>query len=677
MTVSISLFQISQIKTVYRRKEGELKAMAQKQISRRDFLKIAALATGATALAACAPAATAVPAAPTEAPAAPAATEAPAATAVPPTEVPPTEAPAATEAPKDAASVAKSLPRKETLYFNGQQWGPVVGYNPYSSNNNMWAISQGDNARVVIFETPYLYDMLDGKQYPLLADGDYKWDDKMTMVTFKIKAAAKWSDGSAVTADDYAYTWATHLKYETGTGVGNKDYIDTIEASDPQTVVVKAKLDKDGKAVNPLVVKAFVSSNYIIQKKWTQTLEARVGNDATKLKADPGDDFVASGPYTKFFADESKVVLIRDEKYWGQDASLFGKLPAPKYLAHTIFKDNAAGFTALKAGEVDVSQQFNANIQDLWLKDNLPISTYLPDAPYGIGASLPTAFFNMKSYGLDQLAVRKAIAIAVDYDTIIANAMTNQSATFAQVPRSIMNPTAGEQALYDHDAVKDLQWVGKDIDGANKLLDDAGIKKGADGWRTYKGKKLSYVATCPNGWSDWQAAIEVVAAAGKAIGIEITTNYPEWSVYQTVVTNWPLPEKYDILMMWSDGAGPTEPWGRVRHLISGEFAETKNNWNGNWGGYKNPDADKIIAAIPSESDPAKLKADYTTLTKVYLTDIPSFTLMYRPQSFHAVNESVWTNYPHQGDGSNPPVPPLDLTDGWSIAGLYNLKLVEG
>ena len=53
--------------------------------------------------------------------------------------------------------------------------------------------------------------------------------------------------------------------------------------------------------------------------------------------------------------------------------------------------------------------------------------------------------------------------------------MTNQSATFTQVPRSLMNPTPGEQALYDHDAVKDLQFAGKDIAGANKLLDEAGI----------------------------------------------------------------------------------------------------------------------------------------------------------------------------------------------------------
>jgi len=580
----------------------------------------------------------------------------------------------------DPAEVVKNLPRNETLYFNGQQWGPVTCWNPYVSTcNNALGIGEQDNARVIMFETPYLYNMLDGKVYPLLADGPFSWDAGMTTLTFKLKKAAKWSDGTPVTADDVAYTWASNLKYETNVGTGNKDYIDSVTAVDPQTVAIKAKLGADGKAVNPLIVNAYVSSNYVLQKAWTQKLEERTGSDATKFKADIAEDVVYSGPYSKFFADDTKVVYVRNDKYWGKDKSMWGKLPVPKYLAHTIYKDNAAGTTALQAGEVDVSQQFNSNVQDLWLKDNLPVSTYLPDAPYGIGASLPTAYYNLKSYGLDQLAVRKAIAMAVDYPTIIANAMTNQSATFDQVPRSLMNPTAGEQALYDQAAVKDLQWAGNDIEGAKKLLDDAGIKDtDGDGWREYNGKKLSYIATCPNGWSDWQAAIEVVAAAGKEIGIDITTNYPEWAVYQTVVTksDSPLPEGYDIFMMWSDGAGPTQPWSRIRHLLSSEFVGMTSNWNGNWGQYSNPEADKLINEIPTTTDPAKLKGIYTDLVKLYLTDIPSFTLMYRPQSFHTVNESVWTNFPHQDDGTNPPVPPLDMTDGWAIAGLYNLELVK-
>ncbi len=579
-----------------------------------------------------------------------------------------------------AEGEANALPRNETLYFNGQQWNAVVGWNPYSSSmNNAMALAQQDNARVIMFETPYLYNMLDGKVYPLLADGPYEWDAGQTQITFKLKKAAHWSDGTPVTAEDVAYTWTSNVKYSTNAGNNFKDYIDAVEAVDAQTVAVKAKLGANGKALNPLQVAAYLSGNYVIQKAWTQTLEARSGTDGATFMADPAEDVVWSGPYHKFFADDSKVVYVRDDNYWGQDASMWGKLPAPKYLAHAMFKDNAAGSVALAQGEVDVSQQFNSNIQVLWLNYGLPVSTYLPEPPYGIGASLPTAFYNLKSHGLDQIAVRKAIAIAVDYPTIIANAMTNQSATFDQVPRSLMNPTPGEQALYDHDAVKDLQWAGNDIEGAKKLLDDAGIvDSDGDGWREYNGKKLAYVATCPQGWSDWQAAIEVVAAAGKKIGVDITTNYPEWGVYQTVVTksDSPLPEGYDIFMMWSDGAGPTQPWGRIRHLLSSEFVGMAVNWNGNWGQYSNPRVDELVNAIPSETDAAKLKDMYTELVEIYLTDIPSFTLMYRPQSFHAVNESVWTGFPHQGDGTNPPVPPLDLTDGWSIAGLYNLTLVN-
>jgi peptide/nickel transport system substrate-binding protein len=637
------------------------------------FLVIAvALLLMATAVLGCQPASAPV--------AEPPAAEAPAAEA-PATEVPEAEAPApATEEPAPTAEEpapvdsGPTLPRNETLYVAGHQWSPLVGWNPYSSNNNNWGISAGASARVIIFETPYMYNMIDGEFYPLLADGDYEWNDDMTEITFKIKPAAKWSDGTPVTAEDFAYTYATHLKYETGAGVNYGEFIETIEAVDTNTVLVKAALNDEGKAVNPLQVISYLCSEYVAQKAWTETLEARVGGDATELKADTGDDFVASGPYLSFYSDDQKVVFIRDDNYWGQDASMWGKLPPPKYLAHQIYGDNNAGFIALKAGQVDVSQQFNANVQDLWLVDKLPISTYMDEAPYSITASLPTAYFNLKKHGLDRVEVRKAIAMAVDYDTIIANAMTNQSPTFQQVPRSVMNPTAGEQALYNHDAVKDLQFAGDDVEGAKKLLDDAGIvDTDGDGYRDIDGKRLSYNAVCPNGWSDWQAAIEIVAAAGEKIGIEIVTYFPEWGVYQTVFTDGNQ-EEYDIFMVWSNGAGPTNPWGRVRQLMSSEFAGTTGNWNGNWGGYVNPRIDELVKLIPNETDMEKLKEYYTEATEIYLTDVPSFSLMYRPDQFHTVNETVWTNYPEADDGLN--IPPTNLINGYGVSGLYNITLVN-
>lgn len=568
------------------------------------------------------------------------------------------------------------LPREETLYFAGQQWGPVNGWNPLSDdNNNAMAITQaGGGSRTPMFETLYMYNMLDGSFTPLLADGDFVWNDAMTEITVKIKPAAKWSDGTKVTAEDVAYTFLANIKYGTAQGNALKPYVEAVEAVDEATVLIKAKLNEAGKAVNPLQVLVYIEQTYVLNKAWIKTLEARSNEDPALLKKDPGEDSVYSGPYHKFFADTQKVVLIRDDKYWGQDASMWGKLPAPKYLAHTIFADNAAGETALKAGEVDVCQQFIPNIQNLWLKDGLPISTYMQEAPYGICVNMPTAWFNLDNAALQQLPIRKAIALAVDYDAIIANAMTNQSPTFAQAPRSLMNPTAGEQAAYDHDAVKDLQWVGNDIEGAKKLLDEAKIvDTNNDGWREFEGKNLAFNACAPNGWTDWQAAMEIVADAGKKIGIEITTLFPEWSVYQTVVTA-AQQDQYDIFMMWTDSASPAMPWGRIRQMLSSEFNGVEGNWSGNWGHYSNPRIDELLQMIPSEADAAKLKEYYTEAVKIYLSDIPSFSLMYRPDQFHSVNESVWTGFPDSEDGLN--IPPMVMINGYGIAGLYHIELVK-
>ncbi len=188
-------------------------------------------------------------------------------------------------------------------------------------------------------------------------------------------------------------------------------------------MVINAKLTDAAQPVNPLQLSSYLVQCYVLQKAWIQTLEGRTTADT--IKQDPAEDVVWSGPYTNYYADDQKVILIRDDNYWGQDASMWGSLPVPKYLAHTIYADNAAGQVAFAAGEVDVCQQFISNIQDLWEEEDLPISTYLDEAPYGICVNMPTAWYNMSSYGLDQVAVRKAIAMAVDYDAINTNAMTD------------------------------------------------------------------------------------------------------------------------------------------------------------------------------------------------------------------------------------------------------------
>ena len=567
------------------------------------------------------------------------------------------------------------LPREETLYFAGQQWGAVNSWNIVGTNqNNAMAIAgNAGGYRTTMFETLFMFNPLTGEKTGLLADS-YEWNEDLTEMTVSLKDAAHWSDGTPVTAADVVATWDVGVLTNNGTGAGNKAYVAGIEATGDKTFVIKTTLTEDGKPVNPLKIEDFICGTPIAQAAWIKTLCERNDNDPTKILNDAGEDVVWSGPYTKYYTDDQKVVLIRDDNYWGADESMWGKLPVPKYLAHVIYADNAAGELALKAGEVDVCQQFIGNIQNLWLQDDLPISTFYDEAPYGVCLTMPTAWYNMNLPVISENpALRKAIAMATDYEAIIANAMTNQSPTFAEVPRSLMNPTDGEQALYDHEAVKDLQWAGNDIDGANKLLDEAGLlDSDGDGWREYNGEKITLNAVCPNGWSDWQAAMQIVAAAGDKIGISIEPEYPEWDIMQTRFTD-PTQTEYAIFMWSPDAASPSMPWGRCNQFLSSQFVGLQNNWSGNWGQYVNEEADKILAEIPLTTDHDKLVELYTELVKIYLTDVPSFSLMYRPSVFHAVNESVWTNFPTGDDGRN--IPPMDCTDGYGIAALYDLELV--
>jgi len=100
-----------------------------------------------------------------------------------------TDAPPPPPPPPPEPGDIRELPRNETLYFNGLNWGRPNGWNGFSSSmNNALAFNQENfGARVPMLESPYMFNILDGKLYPLLADGDPVWNADQTELTFKIK----------------------------------------------------------------------------------------------------------------------------------------------------------------------------------------------------------------------------------------------------------------------------------------------------------------------------------------------------------------------------------------------------------------------------------------------------------------------------------------------------------
>ena len=76
-----------------------------------------------------------------------------------------------------ASATDVTLPREETLYFAGQQWGAVNSWNPVGTNqNNAMAIAgNAGGYRTTMFETLFMFDFMTGEKKGLLADS-YEWN---------------------------------------------------------------------------------------------------------------------------------------------------------------------------------------------------------------------------------------------------------------------------------------------------------------------------------------------------------------------------------------------------------------------------------------------------------------------------------------------------------------------
>ncbi|MDR2095701.1 MAG: ABC transporter substrate-binding protein [Treponema sp.] len=554
-----------------------------------------------------------------------------------------------------------TLPRNETFYLNGILWGAVTQFNPYIIGGVSFGLTPNESAaRQVIYETLFLYNLLDGKLYPHLAD-TYTWNGQNLTVT--LDRNVKFSDGTPMTSADVVNSYTLHKNYQTAYS-GYWSYIDSVTATDAYTVVIRG----NPRNFNRLHIETTLAALYITPKHEWDRIVREVGTDPMAISRYANLNPIATGPYKPLLWDESKCVLQRVDTYWGKDSPKFGKLPPPKYIVHNVFKDNASGDAAFRAGEVDMSQQYISQVWRMW-ETGARVETYIPQAPYYFPGTIPFLVFNTKKPGLNDPAVRRAIAMAVDYDTVGQNAMSGYTAKL--VP-SLMLPVPAEQSLVDVNALKPYQWSGNLAEArqaANKLLDDAGWVKGSDGIRAKGGVKLSFQAECPTGWSDWNATLEVVAQAGKEIGIDIKTYFPMQTIWQSDKDNG----TFDMVMHSYGGPGPASPWNRAYQAIgSSELpAEGIPNTIQNWGRWENAEANDILAKIAAETNPATLKQLWTRLNILYLQNMPCAGLMYRPLRFHTVNTSRWTGFPKINDGSN--IPPTLCIDGYGIKGLYNLK----
>jgi peptide/nickel transport system substrate-binding protein len=508
-----------------------------------------------------------------------------------------------------------ALPRAQTLYMSGNQWSPNNDLNPAKN----WDYVTGLVG--LAYETPFRYDPMKDTFIPWLATSG-KWTSKSTYV-MTIRSGVKWSDGRSMTPSDVKYSFdlaktATHPQHPLWADTGLKSTKVQGRAVIFRFSGKPGYQQFDFYRYNVAIVPQHVFKSY-------STTDVTTGNLETP------DKIIGTGPYTYqsgFGASSETVVWIKRSGWWATKA--LGLNVGPKYIVDIKNGTNAAALSNLLAGNIDL---FNNFAPKSAIKGKF--KTYYGKAPYHLGANTTWLFPNTTEKPLNDSQFRRALAFSINMDQIIDKSyqgLVDKSSPTGLLPiwNKWIDQKVVKQYGFSYNASK-----------AKSILASAGYKDAnGDGYVENKdGSKIDLKIVCPNGWSDWMTAIQVIADSAKAVGIKITASFPE---YGTLVDDRGH-ARFDLLL-GNDRQYSNTPWTYYQYIF--QLPILDNQTTVNYERYTNATAWNLTKGLDKirASDTAAYKAQMSKLQKVFLQDLPAIPLWYNGM-WSMVNTKYWTNWP--------------------------------
>lgn len=514
--------------------------------------------------------------------------------------------------------------RTTTLYTTGLQDGAPTNFNPLGWTA-AWPVG---NYMVYLYETLFNFNLLTGEAEPLLAQS-VEWTGDVAAVTLHDGTA--WHDGKALTSADVVATF--HLA-DRNEGVATGDiwsFIDAVEAVDERTVTFTLNAERP----QPQRLMDVLCFTYILPAHvWEQ-----VADDA--LTEEPNLEPVGSGPFTIDSYSHQDVTLARHDDYWGNETH--GK-PNPQKIVHAIYEGNDAANLSFQNGDVDLSAHFLPRVNELWEDRGLPIKTWDTAAPYHLPGSMPMLILNSTRGALADPRVRRALAHAIDYGKIAESAMTGMS---DPAQASLILPEGAESRHFDAEAAA-AGWSYDPAEAARILEEEVGAAKGADGvYVLPDGTRLGpYIAATPQGWTDWNAALDIVATTASDTGFDIATEFSDFTEVNDNLANG----EFDMVLWYVSDVAPSSPWSRIRDILDdrevppiGEMAFS------NFGRFHNDAVAALLDEAAAAPDPEGATAAYAQLDDLFRAEAPAIPLMYRPLEFFQFSEKNWTGFPTKED----------------------------
>ncbi|KHT65613.1 peptide ABC transporter substrate-binding protein [Photobacterium gaetbulicola] len=505
--------------------------------------------------------------------------------------------------------------------------GFVENFNPYTTK---------DLLHGVMFEPLLVFNNMTGKtEYRLAESVEYSDDLKKVYVT--LRDGLKWSDGSALTANDVAFSF--NMTKDAAAfdqkGIWSGGNLVSVTASDAKTVVFELN------EADSTFVWSLPAYHVVPEKVWSKVEDLTIFTNP---------DPIGSGPMTSVkYVNAQQMELCRNPHYYLENR------PYLDCLTYRSYNDNSQIQPALMKGEIDWGSNFIADVENTFVKANPENHHFWYPANDAIHL-----YVNTKEAPFDNLQVRQALSVALDREAIVDIAAYGY-------PTANFN-VGGIGELYSTHISKDVSEKYKELtqynpEKAKALLDEAGLKdRNGDGFRDMpNGETVEFDIEVVNGWTDWIQVVQMVTEYYEEIGIKANVKTVDWAVYDKSLKN----SEYKMSINWSMVA--TNPILAYQEYFS--TSRIGKTWHAGHG-INSPEIDKLIDSFGKTNEPAQQKEILDELQVFTAENLPFIPLFSNPTWFQ-YNSSKIAGWPSE---DNPYVQPVWYDGGKRVLILNNLHL---
>lgn len=399
-------------------------------------------------------------------------------------------------------------------------------------------------------------------------------DGKATYV-FELKDGLKWSDGSALTAKDFEYSWKRASSAELAADYGYMfDVIDGYTTDDEGLFngELNVKASEDGKT---LTVVLSIDTTYFIElcafPAYFPVKQSVVEADPDGWATDPST-YISNGAYTMQSWDHgSKMVLVKNDGYWDADSVTMKKI------TNHLSDDDGSMLANFKTGDwVFIDSVPNDEIENL--KTQYPtefviagqLGTYY--ACFNINADLLPSTSTLtgikKVRALEE--IRKALSALLDRNYICEQiGKAGQLPASSFVAQGLTEPDGSEfyKNAGNSDSFVGYYDVSKEAFSGNVAAALDILKKYYE-FDSATGKFTNFptIEYILNNSSGHQKIAEYIQGAYAAYGINVNLTAQEWNTFlntrkdgnYTMARNGWLGDYNDpisFLDMWTSGSG--------------------------------------------------------------------------------------------------------------------------